>query len=436
MRPHFDTSIEILASVVDRMLGPEAVSKGLVLRDSSGRLTFFAKERLDPEIKARVSQELYTALGRFARAGRVIVDPADVGYSPIRDDPNSRSVRVEVEASPRFVRVLDKQIAGMDWLLHLDPELASPPRFVFASLKGGVGRSTALAVVAADQARKGRNVLVIDLDLEAPGVGSMLLNDDRRPWLGVLDFLVENALGTVPDPELDEFVGTSQLTAGAGLVDVLPVAGALTLEYPQHFLPKLARGMVEELSPEGEVVGFHQKIRTMVDRFVARRAYDLVLIDVRAGLAEIAAGPILALGARVFLFGTAQPQTIEGYRFLFAQLETLRRDEQSVWPARNFQMIHAKGSMAEETHQAFKDELWNLFSEYIYEELEPGDLEGFNFDVDDPDAPHNPILIPHDAGLVDWDPVKQPSQLDAGIHKSVFGHLIEKIEDGLTAAGS
>ena len=42
--------------------------------------------------------------------------------------------------------------------------------FTFYSFKGGVGRSMALANVADILARRGLRVLVIDFDLEAPGL--------------------------------------------------------------------------------------------------------------------------------------------------------------------------------------------------------------------------------------------------------------------------
>jgi hypothetical protein len=56
------------------------------------------------------------------------------------------------------------------------------------------------------------------------------------------------------------------------------------------------------------------------DRLVKRRAYDAVLIDARAGLTEIAAGALFALGASTMIFGVNQAQTFEDLRFLFAHL--------------------------------------------------------------------------------------------------------------------
>jgi CO dehydrogenase nickel-insertion accessory protein CooC1 len=67
---------------------------------------------------------------------------------------------------------------------------------VFYSFKGGVGRSMALANVAEVLAARGYNVLVIDWDLEAPGIESYFFEDERslrdveaRP--GLVDLLIE-----------------------------------------------------------------------------------------------------------------------------------------------------------------------------------------------------------------------------------------------------
>jgi cellulose biosynthesis protein BcsQ len=49
-----------------------------------------------------------------------------------------------------------------------------PQIFTFYSFKGGVGRSMAVLNVAYAMAAKGRHVLVLDMDLEAPGLSGFL----------------------------------------------------------------------------------------------------------------------------------------------------------------------------------------------------------------------------------------------------------------------
>ena len=420
----YDDSLPWLLEVLAAELSLDVMTGGVVLRDASGRLAFFADSELDEAQHGRVSSAVRERLGPYARPDRVVVCSSAPGAKAILADSDAKVLQV---AGAR-VRYLDRRVVGADWLRTPARLHVRPPRFVFSSPKGGVGRSTALSVVAAAQAAKGRNVLVLDLDLEAPGVGSLLLTSDRLPSLGALDHLVEQNVRAVSTDELDSFVGTSGLTSGAGLVDVVPVVGTSSRNAPQNYMSKLSHAMVERLATNGEPVSVAAKIRAMLSQLEGRRAYDLVLIDARAGLAELAAGPLLGLGANVLLFGTAQPQALDGLRFLFAHFSSLvPPGEPTPWQA--LKMVHAK-AQSSETHQRFKDDLWELFAEYLYEELEG--LEGFNFDADDPDAPHNPIVIPLDTAFADWDPASQPAKLVEEYYTRTFEGLLSFVNDVLS----
>ncbi|WP_437913797.1 hypothetical protein WME73_46430 [Sorangium sp. So ce302] len=418
---HFDDSLPVLIDEVEAHLGRSSLEGGVVLREASGRLTFFADGELTPESLAALTGALRKALGPYARPDRVVADRQSPGAARILEDPGTCAVRV----GDRTVRYLDRRIVGADWVRGPEPEAPAPPQFVFASLKGGVGRSTTLSVVAAEQARKGRNVLVIDMDLEAPGIGSILLDPDRRPAFGALDYLAESGLGGFDETELADFVGTSALTSGAGLVDVMPVSGTSSEKHPENFLAKLSRAMLEDVEPGGGSVSLRDKTRGMIRRVVGRRPYDLVLVDARAGMAELSAGPLLGLGATVFLFGTAQRQTIDDYRYLFAHLATLPTPEGGS-PWRQLRMVHAKAPLSDEVNTTFTDEMWNLFTEYLYEEIDG--LDGFNFDVNDPQAPHYPIAIPFDARFVHWDPAKKPTELTRSYYEATFGAFLTAVD--------
>ncbi|MCP9962042.1 hypothetical protein LUX05_12840 [Streptomyces somaliensis] len=65
-----------------------------------------------------------------------------------------------------------------------------------------MGRTTATAVLARRLADEGRIVLVVDLDLESPGVGPLLLAGGTPCTHGVVDHLVESALGNADGLEI------------------------------------------------------------------------------------------------------------------------------------------------------------------------------------------------------------------------------------------
>jgi MinD-like ATPase involved in chromosome partitioning or flagellar assembly/tetratricopeptide (TPR) repeat protein len=61
----------------------------------------------------------------------------------------------------------------------------------FYSFKGGVGRTMALVNVAADLVRRGRKVLVVDFDLEAPGLETYKHLHPPQPHPGIVEYVTE-----------------------------------------------------------------------------------------------------------------------------------------------------------------------------------------------------------------------------------------------------
>ena len=78
----------------------------------------------------------------------------------------------------------------------------------FYSFKGGVGRTMALVNVAVELANTGRRVLVVDFDLEAPGLDTFDLLRSETQVPGIVDFVGEYlALDQAPD--VSRFVNRS-----------------------------------------------------------------------------------------------------------------------------------------------------------------------------------------------------------------------------------
>ncbi|MBV5275940.1 MAG: hypothetical protein JZU52_20640 [Lamprocystis purpurea] len=418
------------------------------LRDGEGRL-MVARESL-PDAQA-LAASLSKTLGAYASM-RPVID-GRIAAALVKDQAASEIPVVlpgRPAEGPRIIRMVDRRFVGADWMVPPEPvPQGGPPRLVFSSLKGGVGRSTALAVLAADLARHGLKALAIDLDLEAPGIGFMLLDasedpaQDRRPNYGVLDYLVENGLGGVADEELFDFVGVSPFTDGS--VDVVPVVGRVTDQHPETMLAKLSRAHVEDAGSRGPI-SFTNQVREMVDRFAARAEYDVILIDARAGLAESSAPALLALGAEILFFGADQPQTFHSYRYLFAHLlhcfgtgPSGYRD----WRG-HLSFVQAKAPSSAQQRIDFRDRLHGLCAEFLYDKeslAADGSVQvaDFNFGVADAGrgVPHDALFVAFHPDYMAFDSPSDGTPLDPDVYRGPFGDFLNRTWDllGLSRDG-
>lgn len=433
--PLFDDSLPRLVSALTNCAGEDFVEAGTAVRDASGRLTFVAdRAPKDDNERDLLGKVLLASLGPYARTDRPISFAGDPGTGPIQNS----NERLPVKVNDRFCYLIDRRIVGTGWLDSPLAAQTTPPRVVFATLKGGVGRSTALAIAAADLARKNRNVLLVDLDLEAPGLGDLLLDADRIPEFGVIDYLVENGIGGVSEANIHNYIGSSALTvASGGRVDILPALGRRSITHPWNILPKLSRAMIDDVA-EGHVISVREQISEMITRITEREQYDAVFIDSRAGLSELAAPAVLGLGATVLLFGTAQKQTIEGYRALFSALQLLAQRDK--WNGRDTEWrsmlrpVYAKASLDSEIADHFLDDMYDLYSAHIYDAeddaVDPADM--FRFAQNDTSAPHWPMMIPFNQSFVDFDPGRIPGQLTQSFYEQTFRPFLSQLEEAIS----
>ena len=76
----------------------------------------------------------------------------------------------------------------------------------FYSFKGGVGRTMALVNAAVTLALRGRRVLVVDFDVEAPGLDTFDVLQTREEVPGVIDF-VTRYLDSGQAPDVTDYIG-------------------------------------------------------------------------------------------------------------------------------------------------------------------------------------------------------------------------------------
>ncbi len=104
----------------------------------------------------------------------------------------------------------------------------------FYSFKGGVGRSMALANAAVELAKRGRRVLAVDFDLEAPGLDTFDVLRPRDDAPGIIDF-VHEYLDSNRAPDAGRFLARSpDIGDRGGELWIMP-SGAQQATYAAHF---------------------------------------------------------------------------------------------------------------------------------------------------------------------------------------------------------
>lgn len=194
------------------------------------------------------------------------------------------------------------------------PQLwSSGPRVVsFHSFKGGVGRTTALMTYVAARlqlSNPGRplKVLVVDADLEAPGV-TLWLDDASRPQVSYLQFLEAMHYPPVSVANsLDYFaqeLRKASVSVGGAQRELFVLPAALTLSdiqdmpvQPAHLArnPENPWMLTDHLHALGERLGV-----------------DAVLIDLRAGLSEFSSPVLFDPRVEHFFVTTVARQAVEG----------------------------------------------------------------------------------------------------------------------------
>jgi MinD-like ATPase involved in chromosome partitioning or flagellar assembly len=205
----------------------------------------------------------------------------------------------------------------------------------FYSYKGGTGRTMALSNIAWVLASNGCEVLVIDWDLEAPGLHRYL-----RPFLidreltttpGIIDFVWDCVQSCMTPTEADvgvDFPSLEDYTVGLdwdfgehGSISFIP-AGRQDDNYAQrvntfnwdNFYERLGGGKILE-----------------AERARLRANYDYILIDSRTGVSDTASICTVHMPDILLVFFTLNRQSIDGTAAVAQSIQS-QRPEIPVFP--------------------------------------------------------------------------------------------------------
>ncbi|MDR0894122.1 MAG: AAA family ATPase [Prevotellaceae bacterium] len=363
----------------------------IINRDLNGYVRILADESLDGDINI---QSIVDAIkikleGRVPDVMPVLYDDSETIEQSIRQNPH-----FEIEGYPQ-VMVVDRTLFESDANKRTDTVATSVPRIVFYSIKGGVGRSTALSAAAWSFAEMGKRVLVLDMDLESPGITSSLLSTERMPMYGIADWLVED-LTDNGNAVIDNIMSLSDLSIN-GEIWVAPAHGKNVGEYVE----KLGRAWMPKVASFEQRTPWYERLNLLIADLEERIHPDVLLIDSRAGIDEISIACLTCLQAdTLLLFAMDSAQTWNGYQILF---DYWRQHSMASDIREHLQVV---GALIPETGRTeylsnLWEHSWKLFAEKLYDEIPSGanDADAFNFDISDSSAPHAPWLINWNRGF-------------------------------------
>jgi MinD-like ATPase involved in chromosome partitioning or flagellar assembly len=269
-----------------------------------------------------------------------------------------------------------------------------PPVIAFYSFKGGVGRTTALAAFAIQRARMGETVVVIDLDLDAPGVGTLLDSGlpDTEEQFGIVDYLIESPIH--PQTNLGDYYHLCRSAGDRGQIFVFP-AGRMDTDY---------LGMLARLDLEPASDSANHPLLTLLNHAHKELNPAWMLLDCRAGISEASGFALSGLANLTVLLGTTSTQSWQGLRLVIKRLGAQRVERglpqaeclvvQAMTPENPETAKSAQSTFLEEAESIFKEE-------YYAEDPSNEDDDKFLYirDMEDEDAPHQPSILSYSQRL-------------------------------------
>lgn len=173
----------------------------------------------------------------------------------------------------------------------------------FYSYKGGVGRTSALVNVAVRLAKRGKRVFILDFDLEAPGVESYPLFEDKEPHNGIVEY-IESFMQSAEVPPVNEYVVEATCRATPGKIFVMRAG-----KKDQSYQTALSRLDWKVFYRQKKGYLFIENLKGAIrDHFNP----DYVLVDSRTGLTDVSGICTIQLPNLVVLLFSLNEQNVDG----------------------------------------------------------------------------------------------------------------------------
>lgn len=378
--------------------GASLLENVTIVRDVFGKLTFLFGNTDSPDEAQRASLEqlLMQDLGKYysenlywekpARKKEKYLEPVlDVIRQDRREWCRQDGIQFYLSERPIAKKAWMWKQAPVDAAWSYEAAFSgSAPRIIsFYSFKGGMGRTTTLASVALQLARKGKNVIMVDMDIEAPGLATLFFEENSIEN-GLLDYLLEHPLSeaTISDYVLD-VTEPALLDEGDGNLYVLPAG-----KVDENYLQKLARIDYQD-HREGAL---RKALCDMLEEMRNRYPVDYILIDARAGFHDMGGIAVAQLPHGAVLFGNDSRQSWDGLAQVIRTVAGCHADNIPIVIADCMCENSTSASFAQ-AKEHFTQKAYTICADNYYAEGEllPG--------KDAVNVAHSPVFLPYDASL-------------------------------------
>ena len=247
-----------------------------------------------------------------------------------------RAIRIEIEEASDTTRHQESQVSepffrrlatlpsnGLGFISPTPFSSGTPDVVAFYSFKGGVGRTTHLLAFLQTLASRTNpaKALIIDADLEAPGITSLLAAEKsfRPPEFSLADLLA--LAQSDPSENFDETLLTAAHAVRSQVLNLTTV-GNLSAHFVLPAYRSEAQAIRLDVRPEHLVTrpGKSWVLAELIARLGKQLGVDAVLIDLRAGFSELASPFLFDSRLCRIIVTTPSKQSLDGTKIVLQQL--------------------------------------------------------------------------------------------------------------------
>ena len=389
----FENALDTAKSRIARWNDFAGLDEVNLVRDAKGRISVYVVPQNHYTVAENsvdvLKNDLTTNIGGFF-SDTIFVEGAEDWTKDLFD--KIHELRVEDQDPPSGANtsvkwyVVERGIAKKAWIQCCQKEQAAwpygdtqpdasevlPKIVTFFSYKGGMGRTTALTAVALELLRRKKNVLMLDTDLEAPGLSTFFFPADDAGYIrkGTVDYLQEKSMNPNTPMNMSDYIIplTSPVYMENGMGNLYLVSGG---KLNDEFLLKLARIDSQELVGENLKKNLVQLLKDCCEALKGSGGIDYILIDSRAGFHDMAGVVTAQIPHGIVLFGKDSFQSWFGIQQAVRTIATSQADKPFAIMVDS--ACGVNGIVSEEEKEHFRQKSYEVFcSDYYDNDMQPG----------------------------------------------------------------